>query len=69
MLTLVDSDFDDIWGDEDVVGYMHSQQQLNQLIDDERQKMLDAGKPPRIVLLGFSQGAPPLTPFSLSATS
>ncbi|GAA5908641.1 hypothetical protein JCM8208_002171 [Rhodotorula glutinis] len=49
-------DFDDIWGDEDVVGYMHSQQQLNQLIDDERQKMLDAGKPPRIVLLGFSQG-------------
>ncbi|GAA5845537.1 hypothetical protein JCM9279_003070 [Rhodotorula babjevae] len=49
-------DFDDIWGDEDVVGYVHSQQQLNQLIDDERQKMLDAGKVPRIVLLGFSQG-------------
>ncbi|KPV74621.1 uncharacterized protein RHOBADRAFT_53590 [Rhodotorula graminis WP1] len=49
-------DFDDIWGDEDVVGYMHSQQQLNQLIDDERQKMLDSGKVPRIVLLGFSQG-------------
>jgi len=40
---------------------MHSQQQLNQLIDDERQKMLDAGKPPRIVLLGFSQGAFPFS--------
>ncbi|BGP48258.1 hypothetical protein JCM10450v2_004130 [Rhodotorula kratochvilovae] len=48
--------FEDIWGDEDVVGYMHSQQQLNRLIDAERQKMLDAGKLPRIVMLGFSQG-------------
>ncbi|TNY18290.1 Phospholipase/carboxylesterase, partial [Rhodotorula diobovata] len=48
--------FDDIWGDEDVVGYTHSQQQLNQLIDDERREMLESGKEARIVLLGFSQG-------------
>ncbi|GAA6051709.1 hypothetical protein JCM3770_002694, partial [Rhodotorula araucariae] len=48
--------FDDIWAYEDVVGYMHSQQQLNLLIDAERQKMFDAGKVPRIVMLGFSQG-------------
>ncbi|BGP08219.1 Acyl-protein thioesterase 1 [Rhodotorula toruloides] len=48
--------FEDVYEDEDVKGYVHSQQQLNRLIDEERQRMVTAGKEPRIVLMGFSQG-------------
>jgi hypothetical protein len=44
---------------EDVEGYVHSQQQLNLLIDEERARMVELGKEPRIVVMGFSQGEPP----------
>lgn len=53
---LLNSTFEDVYEDEDVKGYVHSQQQLNRLIDEERQRMVTAGKEPRIVLMGFSQG-------------
>lgn len=43
---------------EDVEGYVHSQQQLNLLIDEERARMVELGKEPRIVVMGFSQGEP-----------
>ncbi|GAA6001364.1 hypothetical protein JCM10207_006627 [Rhodosporidiobolus poonsookiae] len=48
--------FEDLYKNEDIAGYVHSQQQLNRLVDEERQKMALAGKEPRIVMLGFSQG-------------
>ncbi|GAA5996552.1 uncharacterized protein JCM10292_003047 [Rhodotorula paludigena] len=48
--------FEDIYDNEDVVGYMHSQQQVNRLIEEERERLIAAGKEPRIVLMGFSQG-------------
>lgn len=52
--------FPDVYHNEDVEGYVRSQQQLNQLIDDERARMVELGKEPRIVLMGFSQGELPL---------
>ncbi|GAA5983655.1 hypothetical protein JCM11641_000923 [Rhodosporidiobolus odoratus] len=48
--------FDDLHKNEDVAGYAHSQQQLNRLADEERQRMVSMGKEPRIVQMGFSQG-------------
>lgn len=36
--------------------FVHSQRQINELVDQERAKMIDEGKEPRIALLGFSQG-------------
>lgn len=42
---------------------MHSQQQVNRLIEEERERLIAAGKEPRIVLMGFSQGASPFRPF------
>lgn len=53
--------FPDVYHLEDVEGYVHSQQQLNRLIDDERARMVALGKEPRIVLMGFSQGETGLT--------
>ncbi|GJN90592.1 hypothetical protein Rhopal_003604-T1 [Rhodotorula paludigena] len=55
--------FEDIYENEDVVGYIHSQQQVNRLIEEERERLIAAGKEPRIVLMGFSQGASPFRPF------
>lgn len=51
---------------EDVEGYVHSQQQLNLLIDEERARMVELGKEPRIVVMGFSQGEP-LSPQSVDS--
>ncbi|GAA6031662.1 hypothetical protein JCM8097_001921 [Rhodosporidiobolus ruineniae] len=48
--------FDDLYYHEDIAGYAHSQQQLNQLIEEERRVLVEQGKPPRIVMMGFSQG-------------
>ncbi|GAA5884197.1 hypothetical protein JCM3774_005576 [Rhodotorula dairenensis] len=48
--------FPDVYYHEDVEGYVHSQQQLNLLIDEERARMVELGKEPRIVVMGFSQG-------------
>ncbi|GAA6040226.1 hypothetical protein JCM8097_004193 [Rhodosporidiobolus ruineniae] len=48
--------FDDLYKNEDIAGYTHSQQQLNRLIEEERQRLISQGKEPRIVLMGFSQG-------------
>ncbi|GAA5979413.1 hypothetical protein JCM21900_002510 [Sporobolomyces salmonicolor] len=49
--------FDDLYQGEDVEDFVHSQQQLNKLVDDERERMVREGKEPRIALMGFSQGA------------
>ncbi|GAA5909211.1 hypothetical protein JCM5296_000820 [Sporobolomyces johnsonii] len=49
--------FDDLYEGEDVEEFVHSQQQLNKLVDDERARMVREGKEPRIALMGFSQGA------------
>ncbi|GAA5950653.1 hypothetical protein JCM3765_000567 [Sporobolomyces pararoseus] len=49
--------FDDLSQGENLEEFVHSQQQLNKLVDDEREKMREAGKEPRIALMGFSQGA------------
>ncbi|GAA5983939.1 hypothetical protein JCM10908_005984 [Rhodotorula pacifica] len=48
--------FPDVYYHEDVEGYVHSQQQLNLLIDEERSRMAELGKEPRILVMGFSQG-------------
>ncbi|GAA5850436.1 hypothetical protein JCM8547_001874 [Rhodosporidiobolus lusitaniae] len=50
------STFEDLSYHEDVAGYVHSTQQINKLVDEERQRLVSAGKEPRIVLMGFSQG-------------
>ncbi|GAA5865662.1 hypothetical protein JCM1840_003209 [Sporobolomyces johnsonii] len=49
--------FDDLYQGEDVEDFVHSQQQLNKLVNDERERMVRDGKEPRIALMGFSQGA------------
>lgn len=49
--------FDDLSQGENLDEFVHSQQQLNKLVDDERDKMEADGKEPRIALMGFSQGA------------
>jgi len=41
--------------------FVHSQRQINELVDQERAKMIEEGKEPRIALMGFSQGALSLT--------
>ncbi|GAA5885967.1 hypothetical protein JCM6882_004216 [Rhodosporidiobolus microsporus] len=48
--------FDDLYQNEDVAGYAHSLQQINQLVEQERQLLISQGKEPRIAMLGFSQG-------------
>ncbi|GAA5820096.1 hypothetical protein JCM11251_005480 [Rhodosporidiobolus azoricus] len=48
--------FDDLYQDEDIAGYAHSSQQLNQLVEQERELLISEGKEPRIVMMGFSQG-------------
>ena len=37
---------------------LDTQRQINELIREERQILIDAGKEPRIAIGGFSQGAP-----------
>ncbi|GAA5855126.1 hypothetical protein JCM3766R1_003195, partial [Sporobolomyces carnicolor] len=49
--------FDDLSVGENVDEFVHSQQQLNRLVDREREAMVERGTEPRIVLAGFSQGA------------
>jgi len=48
--------FDDLSQGENLNEFVHSQRQINELVDQERAKMIDEGKEPRIALLGFSQG-------------
>ncbi|BGP16366.1 hypothetical protein JCM10213_004908 [Rhodosporidiobolus nylandii] len=48
--------FEDLYRNEDVAGYAHSQQQLNRLVAEERQRLVAKGKAPRIAMMGFSQG-------------
>ncbi|GAA5915121.1 alpha/beta hydrolase [Sporobolomyces salmoneus] len=49
--------FDDLSKGENIDEFIHSQQQLNKLVDEEKEKMRRDGKEPRIALMGFSQGA------------
>ncbi|GAA6064587.1 hypothetical protein JCM10212_003763 [Sporobolomyces blumeae] len=49
--------FADLSTGENVDQFVHSQQQLNKLVDDEKALLARSGKEPRIVLMGFSQGA------------
>ena len=48
--------FDDLSQGENLNEFVHSQRQINELVEQERAKMIDEGKEPRIALLGFSQG-------------
>ncbi|KAK4047868.1 hypothetical protein OIO90_006029 [Microbotryomycetes sp. JL221] len=43
--------------DEDETGMIESHRQINQVIQRERRVFADAGKTPRVVIVGFSQGA------------
>ncbi|GAA5824292.1 hypothetical protein JCM5353_007010 [Sporobolomyces roseus] len=49
--------FDDLSQGEHLNEFVHSQRQINELVDQERAKMIEEGKEPRIALMGFSQGA------------
>ncbi|GAA6014627.1 hypothetical protein JCM11491_000175 [Sporobolomyces phaffii] len=49
--------FDDLSQGENVDEFVHSQQQLNKLVNEEKAEMTRDGKEPRIALMGFSQGA------------
>lgn len=57
MLAYSGRDADDLHFDEDEQGMVESQRQINQLIREERDILIEAGKEPRIALAGFSQGA------------
>lgn len=49
--------FSNVYLEEDEKGIKESQREINQLIAAERSLLIDGGKPARIVVGGFSQGA------------
>ncbi|KAL8281075.1 hypothetical protein RQP46_006433 [Phenoliferia psychrophenolica] len=51
------STFQDLDFHEDVASLVSSAQQIHDIIREERERMVKAGKLPRIVVAGFSQGA------------
>lgn len=48
--------FKDLYRNEDVASLVSSARQIHLIIDEERKRMVMAGKRPRVIVAGFSQG-------------